>query len=422
MGSRSRLLLVCSLGGLLLLAAASGVAGLVVLGRMRAGETALRARFVARSNALEQIRDAIYLSGTLARDYFADPDSREAPMLTARLAELSLQSRQALERHASSRPGGDPALAGLRAEISGYWSVLGLMGDMARKAHTPSLAAYFRTQLVQRRESMLRIAAAIGVALDSEWRRRESELDSMYNRFRDGLAASMIVVVLGGLAVSMAAIRRLTRLERQARDLSTQLVQMQEQERRAIARELHDEIGQSMTTLLLELGAALSLSTQDALRARLETVVGLGERIVEELRRIALSLRPSMLDDLGLVPALEWQAREVGQRSGLNVEVVADENDGQLPEAYRTCIYRVVQEALQNCVRHAGARKVRIGLRKDSSRINLEVGDDGKGFNVARTRGLGLLGMEERVSHLGGRLRVLSEPGHGTVVTAELPL
>ena len=222
--------------------------------------------------------------------------------------------------------------------------------------------------------------------------------------------------------LSLVTIKRLGKLEGETRALSAQLVQAQEQERRSLARELHDEVGQSLSALLLDIGAASSQSEASTIRSRLDNITAAAERIVEEVRRIALSLRPSMLDDLGLVPALEWQAREVGQRTGLVVEVLAEESAGQLPEAQRTCIYRVAQESLQNSVRHAAASKVRIGLRKNHSRVSLDVEDNGKGFAVARMRGLGLLGMEERVLQLGGHLRVFSEPGQGTRVTADLPL
>jgi signal transduction histidine kinase len=158
------------------------------------------------------------------------------------------------------------------------------------------------------------------------------------------------------------------------------------------------------------------------MRGRLHSIAGSVESAVEAVRRMALSLRPSMLDDLGLVPALEWQAREVGHRTGLNVQVQAEESAGELPDAYRTCIYRVVQEALQNCARHAGASRVQVALEKAAKSVSVHVEDDGKGFAVSRTRGLGLLGMEERVAQLGGRLRVQSEPGRGTIVSAELPI
>ncbi len=158
------------------------------------------------------------------------------------------------------------------------------------------------------------------------------------------------------------------------------------------------------------------------MRSRLETIAALAETAVERLRAVALKLRPSMLDDLGLVPALEWQARETGQQTGLEVELEAEESAGDLPEVHRTCIYRVVQEALRNCVRHAGARRIRVVLERKPKSVSLRVEDDGRGFSPARTRGMGLLGMEERVAQLGGRFRVDSEPGRGTAVLAELPL
>jgi signal transduction histidine kinase len=403
MESRTRLLLTCSLGGLLALTAGTGVAALTIFHRIRTGEADLRQRFFERSARLEQIRRDIYLSGTLARDYFAEPDGADAAALLDRLGNTERDSKAALDQYDAE----------LRGEVIAYWKVLGLMAEMARKRHGAGVDAYFRHQLALRRETMLHIADGIGAALDREWTRGQAELAAMYSRFRLIFSAGLALVVALGLAVSIGAVRRLVRLEAEARSLAAQLVRAQEEERQAIARELHDEIGQALSGVMLDLGRA------DAPR---EAIAASVERIVDELRRIALSLRPSMLDDLGLVPALEWQAREVGGRTGLSVQIQAEESAGDLPEAHRTCIYRVVQEALQNIARHAGAKRVRIGLQKAAESVSLRVEDDGKGFAVARSRGLGLLGMEERVAQLGGRLRVQSEPGRGTTVTAELPL
>jgi signal transduction histidine kinase len=129
-----------------------------------------------------------------------------------------------------------------------------------------------------------------------------------------------------------------------------------------------------------------------------------------------------MLDDFGLVPALEWQAREVSKRTGIRVQVTAADSAGELPDDLKTCIYRVVQEALHNCARHAQARSVRVVVRQEGSKIILSVEDDGRGFDARRVRGLGLVGMEERVRHLGGAFHVRSTPGTGTKVDVELPL
>jgi signal transduction histidine kinase len=148
----------------------------------------------------------------------------------------------------------------------------------------------------------------------------------------------------------------------------------------------------------------------------------LAERTVGTVRDIALLLRPSMLDDLGLVAALEWQGREVSRRSQMEVAVESANVSDALPDEYKICVYRLVQEALSNAVRHSRARNAKVRVDGRASGIAVEVSDDGQGFDPQRTRGLGILGMEERVKRLGGQLTVKSAPGRGTVVRAELPL
>jgi signal transduction histidine kinase len=137
---------------------------------------------------------------------------------------------------------------------------------------------------------------------------------------------------------------------------------------------------------------------------------------------MSLLLRPSMLDDLGLVPALEWQAREVSKRTGLRVHVEAADSVDDLPDEYKTCIYRVVQEALHNCARHAQAESAAVDVAEANGKIWLTIVDDGAGFNAAQVRGLGLVGMEERVKHLGGVFHVYSGQMKGTRISVELPL
>jgi signal transduction histidine kinase len=158
-----------------------------------------------------------------------------------------------------------------------------------------------------------------------------------------------------------------------------------------------------------------------ALQAKTDEIKKLVENSIHVVRDMALLLRPSMLDDLGLVPALQWQAREMSKRTGVAVKVAAEQVPENLPEELKTCVYRTVQEALHNAVQHAEARTVRVGIRQDQDRILLSIQDDGKGFHALQERGMGLLGMQERVTHLGGSFAVESEPGHGTVVRIVLP-
>jgi signal transduction histidine kinase len=202
------------------------------------------------------------------------------------------------------------------------------------------------------------------------------------------------------------------------------LVSAQEEERRAISRELHDEVGQSLSALLMEAGNAAARVPPDSaeVRRHVDSIKKLAEASVNVIRNMTLLLRPSMLDDFGLVPALEWQAREISKRSGMRVQVSADDAAAELPDALKTCIYRVVQEALNNCARHAQARTVKVRVEQEPSRIVLTVEDDGRGFDAQRVRGLGLVGMQERVHHLGGVFAVRSNLGAGTRVAVELPL
>jgi signal transduction histidine kinase len=157
-------------------------------------------------------------------------------------------------------------------------------------------------------------------------------------------------------------------------------------------------------------------------RERLDRMRPLVENCVDVVRNISLLLRPSMLDDLGLVAALEWQAREVAKRSSLTVDIVEKNVSDTLPEEYKTCVYRVVQEALNNCSKHARAKNVRIIVRQELERLLLTIEDDGKGFDVHRVRGLGLIGMSERVTHLSGTFEAESQEGRGTRLRIELPL
>src|SRR5207302_5451036 len=136
-----------------------------------------------------------------------------------------------------------------------------------------------------------------------------------------------------------------------------------ENERRSLARELHDEVGQSLSAILMEAESAVCSEDSSQTRDHLQSIRTLAERTANEVRDLALLLRPSMLDDFGLVPALNWHAREMSKRTGLNVEVKADEEADDLPDDHKTCIYRLVQDAVNNSARHANARTVEVVVK-----------------------------------------------------------
>ncbi len=211
--------------------------------------------------------------------------------------------------------------------------------------------------------------------------------------------------------------------------LSRRLVEAQETERRNIARELHDEIGQALTVMQLNLQAMLQSPGTEALSQRLHDSLAVVDRVQEQVRDISLNLRPSMLDDLGLEPALVWLTTRQAELAGLKSEVQADALEQRLDPVIETECFRVAQEALTNVVRHAHAKKVKVELRQEEGHLHLRVRDDGIGFEVAATRdqavrgaSLGLLSMEERTVLAGGQLEFNSIPGRGTEVHAWFPL
>jgi signal transduction histidine kinase len=211
--------------------------------------------------------------------------------------------------------------------------------------------------------------------------------------------------------------------QRVSRDVVGRVVAAQEHERARLARELHDETGQALTSILLGLKALEDAVDTDDARARASMLRGLVVSTLQEVRRLAVELRPAALDDFGLVAALDRLADTIREKTGVEVEVEAHLGDTRLEPFLETTLYRIVQEALTNVVKHADARRVSISVvRKDGS-ISAVVEDDGRGFDVegARDDALGLLGMRERVGLVGGRISIESTPGVGTTLAVEFP-
>jgi two-component system, NarL family, sensor histidine kinase UhpB len=216
--------------------------------------------------------------------------------------------------------------------------------------------------------------------------------------------------------------RMLERLERERRRSGEMVLQAQEEERKRIARDLHDEVNQALTALLLRIEAAAH-DAPPALREELAETKRLANQAMGELLDLARQLRPTALDDHGLVAALRTHVREQDRHGPARASFWADPRVEDLPSEVQVVIYRVAQEALVNAARHSGATRIEVSLEGGGSLVSLLVNDNGSGFAFAEEgKGLGLSGMRERALLVGGRLEIDSRPGKGTTVKLQVPI
>jgi signal transduction histidine kinase len=211
--------------------------------------------------------------------------------------------------------------------------------------------------------------------------------------------------------------------------LSQALIESQEAERRHLARELHDEIGQALTAVTLNLDALRKSERRDEAGRCIEETSRLIKHLIEQVRDLSLDLRPSILDDLGLAAALRWYVARNAERSGVAIEFRAPSLEERLPPEIETACFRIAQEAVTNIVRHAHASRASVEIERTARELELKVSDDGAGFDVEQARdqaragkSFGLVGMEERAALLGGSLEVESRRGRGTELRFRLPL
>jgi len=428
----SRVVLLAGFGGLLILMAFAGLDGIQALRQIRTSNDNIREEFLRRTRLLERIRADVYVSGTYVRDYLLEPESGKAEGHRYSLLETRHDMDAALDAYRRiATPRESTPFAGLVRELDAYWQVLEPVFDWTAAERRRNGYPFLRDEVFPRRVAMLGIADQIGRINESQLQDGKVRVDALFEGFVRRMTITIVLTIGLGLVLAAFSIYKILGLEQATAEsrtalqqLSARLVALQEEERRSISRELHDEVGQTLTGVRVELanlsqlirsGSTESAAKADEIKQQVESSIGV-------VRNMALLLRPSMLDDLGLVPALQWQAREVARRAGIRVNVDAASVSEELPEEHKTCVFRIVQEALHNCLQHAAARNVNITVAQEPSLLSLAIEDDGKGFNAREEKGMGLLGIEERVSHLGGRFAVESAPSHGTVLKVLLPL
>src|SRR3981189_2602187 len=440
-------------GALLALMAVMAIDSLRTLRAIETSDAQIRRDFLYRERTLEQARRGLYESGNIVRDYILGGSDRNAQ---ARLHQEFQSIRDATNAALRScieslPPSGREPFQHLAAELQNYWSALDPIFESDAKEAQKRSDSFLRSGVQSQHATVLVIAKEVSAVNQRGLEEGERRIAAVFARFRSRLQAGIVFafglgLILAGAAVcglglgpilASATIVYTSRLEkrveekykeslqaqRELKKLSKRLVDAQEQERRAISRELHDEVGQSLSALLMDVERLSAILSKDGeYRQALENIKTLAENSVTEVRNMSLLLRPSMLDDLGLVAALEWQAREVSKRTGMLVGLVEENVSDSLPEEHKTCVYRIVQEALNNCSKPGYQKHGQVTIRQKPGRLSLTIQDDGKGFDPVRARGLGLVGMTERVSQLNGILKVDSVAGRGTSLCVDLPL
>ena len=239
------------------------------------------------------------------------------------------------------------------------------------------------------------------------------------------LKTRAVCLIVSDLSEVKRAEQELRASSEQLRNLAARLLSVREQERTRIAREIHDELGQALTAVKMDLSwLAGRLSPRNGpLLGRIRSTLQLADSTIQSVRRISTELRPSVLD-LGLAAALEWQAREFQARTGIRCKLRLPAQGAVAPNV-STALFRIFQETLTNIARHAGATRAEVALQKQPDALVLRVRDNGRGFdpaNSSSSKSLGLLGMRERAAILGGWVDIFSAPGKGTRVTAWIPL
>lgn len=415
-----------------------GFAGFSALRRATesySGTTALYTREVQTERLLGDLRTDILLSAIEARDTLLIP-AQGADERRNRMMGLKRSSESTLDNLVTIIPSEyNGRLQTLTQQVNAYWHVLLSIPVL------PTDGKFLIDQVLPKRQVVLNLAAEIEKLTRDSLRKHRDEIDKRQAGLPTYVAEAIGGTLLVGIFVAAASLLGIVRSERIAMDrnrvlmaqeeelrlLSQKLVNAQEEERRSLSRDLHDQIGQVLTAVRISVGnveeALHNPDGSDKATVQLEQAKRLSEQALRSVREIAMGLRPAMLDDLGLGAALEWQARQFSRLCDVPVTARLEGDLDSLSEAHRVCVYRVVQEALNNAAKHAKASEIVITVSGSLAGVRIEVRDNGAGFDTTPKSGtgLGLVGIKERVRQLGGDANIDSRPGLGTTLLAHIP-
>jgi signal transduction histidine kinase len=433
-------LLFLSFGALLLLIGILGAGTLRRTQEIYEQITVAQRAYEEVDQALRDLPADIHLAGILVRDYALDPSPLAAPVYKELLAKEQHKIESYITRLNLLQSVQREKVESLQKELQAYADSFDPILSWSPQEKVVRSFEVIRQTLIPRRQAIVALAGELSL-LNAQHLALQRQASDRGRRDLQRFVRNLLIACLTlGLAVAVTSIRRALNLERRShaereraveaereqRRLAMRVVQVQEEERKRIALELHDAVGQMASALGMELGRLENLrqSADDEFHEKIVEVKQMNADVIRALKDLATGLRPAMLDQLGLGPALRSHAREFERRTGISTDVRLEGSLDAVPEPHRTCIYRIVQEALNNIGRHANARNVLISLFGAPHLVSLAVQDDGAGFDVAQKAksGLGLLGIAERARDLNGQCRIDSKPGSGTVLTVELPV
>lgn len=406
--------------------------------------TTLNNRFMQAQELLSTVRAQVLLGSVYVRDALLDPDPTTADGYRQQMEKTYHAADQALAQYVpvlDSSPEREQ-IARLRQEIDEFRRTMLQVLETDTSRWPTEARTLLRTQIVPKREVVIQVSEQVQALNRSafvEQQARTADAHADTHRWLWGGLGLALVTSFGiGLVATVYASRledriRQRRLKdgqnaRELQRLSAKLIRAQEEERRTIARELHDEVGQVLTTIKVELALAQKAIKADGGAAHLlDDARSIADGALSTIRDLSHSLHPALLDDLGLPSAIEWYLRSFGKRHHIRTEALCDRLDERLAPETETSAYRIVQEALTNVANHAHATTCRVYLQRLPAAVLITIEDDGAGCDAAALelaggwRGLGLIGIRERVSELGGTLRIETAPGKGMRLAVELP-
>jgi signal transduction histidine kinase len=405
--------------------------------------TRINARYMQAQELLSTVRAQVLVGSVYVRDALLDPDPASADEYRRKVEDTYEAVNQALQRYVPvlDSSAERESVARLRQEIHAFRRTM--VEVLATDSRTwPARARLLlQTEVMPKRQLVIRVSEDFQALNRSAFVNQQLGIAQIYGATQRRLWESLGLALVSSFGVAFWATLYASRLEdrlrrqrlvqaQNAKDLqhlSAKLITAQEEERRTIARELHDEVGQVLTAIKVELAVAeRSLQAEGGAADLLRTARSITEGALTTVRDLSHLLHPSMLDDLGLPAAIEWYLRSFGRRHEIRADVVHERMDQRLAPEIETAAYRIVQEALTNVAKHARATACRVYLQRLPHTVLITIEDNGVGFDPAaeaspERMGLGLVGIRERASQLRGTVRLESTPSKGTRLTVELP-